>query len=120
LEKLIAQTRIQIVRDIRGRISHRVSQPDDKAFRAIEWRPLVAGHSAQFKIAQALLSAHGRINIYSKRTTDPRRSADFSQLNVTQRDKSFAAEPRFHGDSAPDKSQWVGRSYGIPRQSATA
>jgi hypothetical protein len=29
LEELFLQTRIQIVRDIRGRISHRVSQLDD-------------------------------------------------------------------------------------------
>jgi hypothetical protein len=46
-------------------------------------------------IAEARFSAHGRIDIYSERTTDPRRGADFSKLNVTQRDQSFAAEPRF-------------------------
>src|SRR6266702_274050 len=51
-----------------------------------------------------LLFAHGRIDVYSERTTDPRRYADFSKLNVTQRDKSFAAEPGFHGDAAPDES----------------
>ena len=34
--KLLSQTRIQIVRYIRGRISHRVSQLDDEAFRVIE------------------------------------------------------------------------------------
>ena len=102
--KLIAQTRIQIVRDIRRRISHRVSQLNDKTFRVIEWRSLVAEHSAQFVIAQACFSAHGRIDIYSEWAADPRRGADFSQLNVTQRDKSFAAKPRFHGDAAPDET----------------
>lgn len=88
LEELFLQTRIQIVRDIRGRISHRVSQLDDKAFRVIEWGPIIAEHSEQFVIAQACFSAHGRINIYSKRTSDPRRASDLSQLNVTQRHKS--------------------------------
>jgi len=34
--KLLSQTRIQIVGDIRGRICHRVSQLNDKAFRVIE------------------------------------------------------------------------------------
>lgn len=34
--KLLSQTRIQIIRNIRGRISHRVSQLDDKAFRVIK------------------------------------------------------------------------------------
>ena len=99
--KLFSQTRIQIVRDIRGRISHRVSQLDDNAFRFIERRPIVTEHSAQFVIVQTCFSAHGRIDIYSERTTDPCRGADFSKLNVTQRDKSFAAEPRFHGDATP-------------------
>jgi hypothetical protein len=77
LGELFLQTRIQIVRDIRGRISHRVSQLDDKAFRVIEWGPIIAEHSEQFVIAQACFSAHGRINIYSKRTSDPRRASDF-------------------------------------------
>ena len=67
-------------------------------------------HSAQFVIVQACFSAHGRIDIYSERTTDPRRGADFSQLNVTQEDQSFAAEPRFHGNAAPTspgKRIWI-------------
>jgi len=55
-------------------------------------------------MAQACFSAHGRIDIYSERTTNSVRGANFSQLNVTQRDKSFPAEPRFHGDAAPDES----------------
>jgi hypothetical protein len=80
--KLLSQTRIQIVRDIRGRISYRVSQLNDKAFRVIEWRAFVAEHGVQFFIAQAGFSAHGRIDIHSERTTDARRGADFSQLNV--------------------------------------
>jgi hypothetical protein len=100
LEKLLSQTRIHIVRNIRGRTRHRVSQLNDKAFRVIEWRPVVADHSAQFLIAQACFSVHGRIDIYSERTADPRRGTDFSELNVAQRDKSFAPERRFHGDAA--------------------
>ena len=36
LGELFSQTRIQIVRDIRWRICHRVGQFDDKAFRVIE------------------------------------------------------------------------------------
>src|SRR5262245_48755997 len=103
LGELFSQPRIQIVRYIRGRISHRVSQLNDQSFRIIEWRPLVAEHSEQFAIAQACFSAHGRINIYSETTTDPRRGSDFSQLNVTQRDNSFAAERGFHDDAAPDE-----------------
>ena len=34
--KLFSQTRIQIIRDVCGRISHRVSQLNDKTFRIIE------------------------------------------------------------------------------------
>ena len=101
--KLFSQTRIQIVRDIRGRISHRVSQLNDQAFHIVEWRSVVAEHSEQFFIAKACFSAHGRIDIYSERTPDPRRGPDFSQLNVTQRDNSLAAERRLHGDAAPDE-----------------
>ena len=101
--ELLLQTRIQIIRDIRRRISHRVSQLNDQALRVIEGGSVVAEHSEQFVIAQARFSADGRINIYSEGTTDPRRGSDFSQLNVTQRDNSFAAERRFHGDSAPDE-----------------
>jgi hypothetical protein len=102
--KLFSQTRIQIVRDIRRRISHRVSQLNDKAFCISEWPAIIARHSEQFFIAQACFSAHGRIDIYSERTTNARRGADFSNLDVTQGDKSFAAETRFHGDAAPDQS----------------
>ena len=83
LGELFSQPRIQIIRYIRGGISHRVSQLNDKAFRVIEWGPGMAEHSEQFVIAQSCFSAHGRINIYSERTTDPRRGSDFSQLNVT-------------------------------------
>ena len=103
--ELFSQMRIQIVRNIRGRISHAVSQFNDQAFGIIEWGPVVAEHSEQFVIVQACFSAHGRINIYSERTSDARSGSDFSQLNVTQRDNSFAAERGFHGDAAPDKSR---------------
>ena len=102
--KLFSQTSIQIVGDIRRRICHRVSQLDGKAFGVIERRSVFAEHSAQFVIAQACFSAHGRIDIYSERATDTRRNSDFSKLNVTQRDKSFTAERCFHGDAAPDHS----------------
>jgi hypothetical protein len=81
--KLLSQTRIQIVRDIRWRVCHRVSQLNGQAFCVIEQRSLVAEHSEQFGIAQARFSAHGRIDVYSEGTTDTRRGADFSQLNVT-------------------------------------
>jgi hypothetical protein len=104
LGKLLSQTRIQIVRDICGCISHRVSQLNDKTFRVIERRPVVAEDIAQFFIAQACFSAYGRIDIYLERTTNAHRGSDFSKLNVTQRDKSVAAESRFHCDAAPDKS----------------
>ena len=107
--KLLSQTHIQIVRDIRGRISHRVSQLDDKAFRVIEWGSVVAEHSAQFVIAQACFSAHGRIDIYSERTTNPGRGADFSKLDITQGDKSFAASPAsMHpAQTSPGKRIWI-------------
>jgi hypothetical protein len=105
LGKLFSQTRIQIVRDIRGGVSHRVSQLDDKAFHLIEWRAVIAENGAQFFIAQTCFSADGRIDIYSERTINPRRGADFSELNMTQGEKSFVAEPRFHRDTAPDKSR---------------
>ena len=84
LGKLLSQTRVQIVRNIRGCIGHRVSQLNDKTFRVIERRPIIGGDSAQFVIAQACFPAHGRINVYSERTSDPSRGADSSQLNVTQ------------------------------------
>jgi len=101
--KLFSQTRIQIIRDVCGRISHRVSQLNDKTFRIIEWCPIIADHSAQFVIAQACFSAHGRIDIYSEGTTNPRRGSDLSQLNVTQGNNSFATKRRFHCDAAPDE-----------------
>ena len=65
---------------------------------------VVAEHSEQFGIAHAHFSAHGRIDVYSERTTDTRRGADLSQLNVTQRDKSPTAKRSFHCNAAPDKS----------------
>ena len=101
--ELFSQTRVQIVRDIRGRISHPVSQLNHQAFRVTKWGPIVAEYSEQFVIAQACFSAHGRINIYSERTSDPRRGSAFSQLNGTQRDNSFAAKRCFHGDAAPNE-----------------
>jgi hypothetical protein len=102
--KLIAQPCVQIVRDIRWRVAHRVRQLNDKAFRIVKRRPVVAKHSVQLIIVQAGFSAHGRIDIYSEKTTNPGSSADFSKLNVTQRDKPFSAERRFHGNAAPDES----------------
>ena len=50
----------------------------------IERRPVVAKSGAQLFIAEAGFSAHGRIDVYSEWTTDARRGAHFSQLNVTQ------------------------------------
>jgi hypothetical protein len=82
--KLIAQTRIQIVGNIRGRFRQRVSQLNDQPLRIIEGCQIVAGNGAQFFIAQARFSAHGRIDVYSERTTDARSSAYFSQLNIAQ------------------------------------
>ena len=102
--RFVSLPRVQIVRDIRGRIGYRVRQLNNKTFRIIKRRPVVAEHSAQFVIVQACFSAHGRIHIYSERTTNPGRRADFSKLNVAQRDKPFAAESRFHRDAAPDES----------------
>jgi hypothetical protein len=102
--ELIAQSRIQFVRDIRWRIGHRVRQLNDKAFRIIKRRPVVAQQSVQLVIVQACFSAHGRIDIYSEMATNPGRGADFSQLNVTQRDKPLSTECRFHGDATPDES----------------
>src|SRR5262249_5894798 len=101
--ELVSQTRIQIVRDVRGRVSHRVSQLKDQSFCVIEWGPVVAGHGEQFFVAKPCFSAHGRIDVYSERTSDPCRGADFSQLNVAQRNDSFPPECCFHGDAAPDE-----------------
>ena len=84
LGKLLPQTRVQLIRNIRRRVGQRVSQFNDQSFRIVEGRQIVAGNGAQFLIAQACLSAHGRIDIYSERTTDTRSSANFSQLNVAQ------------------------------------
>jgi hypothetical protein len=84
LGKLVAQTRVQLIRNIRRRVGQRVSQFNDQSFRIIEGRQIVAGNGAQFLIAQTCLSAHGRIDVYSEGTTNTCRSANFSQLNVTQ------------------------------------
>jgi hypothetical protein len=84
LRKVGAQTRIQIVREIRGSISHGVSQLNDQPFHVIKCRSVVSEHGAQLVIAQACFSAHGRIDVYSERTTNACRGADSSQLNVTQ------------------------------------
>ena len=84
LGKLLTQPRIQIVRNIRWRIGHPVRQLNDKTFRIVKRRPVVAKHSVQLVIVQPCFSAHGRIDIYSERTTNPGCSADFSKLNVTQ------------------------------------
>jgi len=82
LGKLIAQTCVQLIRNIRRRVGQRVSQFNDRSFRFIEGRQIVAGNSSQFLIAQACFSAHDRIDVYSEGTTNTRCSANFSQLNV--------------------------------------
>src|SRR4029453_16124876 len=82
--KLIAQTRIQIVRNIRRRSGECASQVDDKSLGITEWRQIVSRKGTQFLIVQACFSAYGRIDVYSKRTADARSSADSSQLNVAQ------------------------------------
>ena len=69
--KVIAQPRIQIVGDIRGRIGHRVSERNDKALRLIEEGPVVAEYRPHFFVTQSCFSAHGRINIYSEGTACP-------------------------------------------------
>ena len=107
---MFPQTRIQIVRDVCGRTNHRVSQLDDKPFRVVERCAVIAGHSAQLLVTQDRFSADGRIDINSEKTTDPRGGTDFSQLDVTQRDKSLPAERRFHCDAAPDES-WQTHLY---------
>jgi hypothetical protein len=82
--KLIPQPRIQIIGHVRRRVRHCVSQFNHQSFSIIERRYVVAGNGAQFLIAQTCFSAHGRIDVYSERTTNTRSSADFSQLNVAQ------------------------------------
>jgi hypothetical protein len=99
--KLIAQTRIQLVGNIRWRISQRVSQFNDEPLDVIKLRPVVAETSAQFVIAQTGFSAHGRIDVYSEWTTDARRGADSSKLNVTKGDQPLPAETGLHGNAAP-------------------
>ena len=61
-------------------------------------------NGAQFFSAQPCSSAHGRIYVYSEWATDTRRGPNFSQLNVAQRNKSFATESGFHGEAAPHQA----------------
>jgi hypothetical protein len=82
--KLVTQTRIQLVGNVRGRVRKGVSQFNDQSFSIIERRQVFPENCAQFLITQACFSAHGRINVYSKRTADARSGADSSQLNVAQ------------------------------------
>jgi len=82
--KLVSQVRIQIVGNIRRRVCHAVSEFNHQSFRVIERCPVVAENGAEFVIAQASLSAHGRIDVYSEWATDARRGPNFSQLNVAQ------------------------------------
>jgi hypothetical protein len=103
--KLVAQALVQLIGDIWWRVRKGASQFNDQAFRIVEGCPVIPGNGAQFLIAQAGFSALGRINVYSERTTDARCSADFSQLDVAQRDKSLPAKGSFHGDPAPHESR---------------
>lgn len=73
--KLLSQTRIQILRNIRGRICHRISELNHQSFGVTERCRVLAENSTQLFIAQVCFSAHGRIDIYSERTIDARRGA---------------------------------------------
>jgi len=81
-----------------------VSQVNDEPFRVIEKRQIIPKNGAQFLISSPCFSAHGRIDVYSKRTTDACCSPGFSELNVAQRDKPFPAETGFHRDPAPHQT----------------
>ena len=82
--KLVAQTLIQIIGDIRRRVCHGVSQFYDQSLDVIERRHVVVDNGAQFFIAQACFSVHGRVDVYLEWATDARRGPNFSQLNVAQ------------------------------------
>jgi hypothetical protein len=78
-----------------------ISKFNDHPFRVIEKRQIISDNGAQFLVTQSRFSAHGRIDIYSEGTADACSGADFSQLNIAQRDKSFSAHSGFHCNSAP-------------------
>ena len=99
--KLIAQTRIQLVGNIRWRVNQGVSQLNYQSLSIIKRCHVVAASSAQLFIAQTGFSAHGRIDVYSEWTTDARRGADSSKLNVTQGDQSLPVETGLHRNTAP-------------------
>ena len=46
LGKLLPQTRVQLIRNIRRRVGQRVSQFNDQSFRIIEGRQIVVGNGA--------------------------------------------------------------------------
>jgi hypothetical protein len=82
--KLVAQTRVQLIGDIRWRVRKGISQLNHQSFSIIERRKVAPENSVKFLIAQTCFSANGRIDVYSKRASNASRSANSSQLDMAQ------------------------------------
>ena len=104
LRELFAQTGIEIFGDIGRSHGHCISQLDDQTLQIGENGEVPVRKSAQFFVAQARFSAHGRINVYSERAADARGGADFGQLDVTERDSTLFGQACLHGDAAPNEA----------------
>jgi len=100
---MLAEPGIQVVRDVRRRLGHRVREFDQQAFHIGEYTQIIAGQGEKLLVSQSCFSANGRIDVYSKRTADPGGGAHLGQLNVAQRDSPFPAQASLHRNGTPDQ-----------------
>jgi hypothetical protein len=102
--ELCAQLAVEIVGDIRWRGSHCVGEFDQQLLDITEDRQIIAFECQQLVVRQTGFSAHGRIDVYSKRTPNAYRRSHLCQLDMTQGDAALPAQSGFHADSAPHQA----------------
>src|SRR5947208_6683588 len=68
--KVLAEAAIEIGRDVCRSRGHGVGKFEDEALDFSEWRDITRRDRGDFRISQSGFSAHGRVDVHSKRTAD--------------------------------------------------
>ena len=87
--KLRAQSSVQIVRNVRRHAEHLVGKFNHQALGIVEYGKIDSLHGGEFLVIEACISAHGRIDIDSKRAADARSGSHLGKLAVAQRHLPF-------------------------------